>query len=405
MDLSEVRKEKATIFFNELTGIRAIAAYMVFLHHYNFFFSAERYGNFIHSFVGEFHVGVTIFFVLSGFLICYRYYDKYNLRSNEWIVNYIQNRVARIYPIYFLVTTGTFSMILIHSSHVNLAGLNFPIVPYGGQGISVHHDIILYILNITFIRGFFDNFRFTGVGQGWSLTVEECFYIAAPLIFYCSKKMKLIIPFLVIFFSGLLAWIIFRNINFYGFFGNLKFELYFTFFGRCFEFFVGIKLALIFKKSYENKVSKSNYKTVIGILYIAICISVMVFVKGDKTYSTETFGGIVINNFFLPIGVAILFLGLITEKTYLSKVLKSKIFILLGKSSYSFYLIHVAVISVLVGRVTHSTLIIFLVTNILSIILFKFIEEPCNKYIRKLNVHGFLRRIKGLLTKQMALQK
>ena len=402
MELSEVKKERAKTFFNELTGIRAIAAYMVFLHHYNFFFSEERFGRFIHSFVGEFHVGVTIFFVLSGFLICYRYYDDYNLKSNKWIVNYMQNRVARIYPVYFLVTTGTFLMIFMSSFHLHPGGLNFPIKPYGGQGISVHNDIILYILNITFLKGFFDYFHFTGVGQGWSLTVEECFYIAAPLIFYFSKRMKLIIPLLVIFLIGLLTWFIFRNINFYGFFGNLKFVLYFTFFGRCFEFFVGIKLALIFKKNYENRPAKSGFKTLTGIVYIAICISVMALIKGDKTYSTETYGGIAINNLLLPIGIAILFLGLITERTYLSRILKSKLFVLCGKSSYSFYLIHVAVISVLVGKITQSTLIIFLVINVLSIIIFKLIEEPCNKYIRKLDVYSWLGRIKVLFTKKVS---
>ncbi len=400
MELSDVRREKSKIFFNELTGIRAIAAYMVFLHHYNFFFSEQRFGSFIHSFVGEFHVGVTIFFVLSGFLICYRYYDDIKLKNKKWIVNYIQNRVARIYPIYFLATTATFAMIFIHSSHLNIAGLNFPIVPYGGQGISVHHDIILYILNITFLRGFFDGIHFTGAGQGWSLTVEECFYICAPFIFYFSKKVKLIIPLLVIFFTGLLLWFIFKNINFYGFFGNLRFELYFTFFGRCFEFFVGIKLALIFKNKYEDRVSKFNYKTLIGTLYIAICISIMALIKGDKDFSSETLGGIAINNFVLPIGIAILFLGLITETTYISRILKSKIFVLLGKSSYSFYLIHVAIINLVVAKITHSTLIIFLITTIVSIIVFKFIEEPCNKYIRKLDVYAFLRKVKGRFTKR-----
>jgi len=405
MELPQIKKGKSSNFYNELTGIRAIAAYMVFLHHYNFFFSKERFGSFIHSFVGEFHVGVTIFFVLSGFLICYRYYDNFNLKSSKWMVEYIQNRIARIYPVYFLITTMTFLIIIIHSSHLSFPGLNFKVVPYGGQGISLHRDIILYILNITFIRGFFDDFHFTGVGQGWSLTVEECFYICAPFIFYFSKKLKLVIPLIFIFFTGLLICYLFKDINFYGFFGNLKFELYFTFFGRCFEFFVGIKLALIFKNKYENKTLKSNHKTFIGIIYMAICISIMALIKGDKTYSSETLVGILINNFILPMGIAILFLGLLTENTYVKRVLKTKIFVLCGKSSYSFYLIHVAIINVAVAKITHNTLIIFLIINVASIIIFKFFEEPCNKYIRKINIYTSLGRIKSLFTGRVSLQE
>ena len=56
--------------FPSLTGIRAIAAYMVFIHHYNTFANKG-----LHDFFGEFHIGVTLFFVLSGFLIAHRYYN------------------------------------------------------------------------------------------------------------------------------------------------------------------------------------------------------------------------------------------------------------------------------------------------------------------------------------------
>ena len=56
--------------FPALTGIRAVAAFMVYIHHRNPF-DEVFFGKKIHDFFGEFHVGVTIFFVLSGFLITY----------------------------------------------------------------------------------------------------------------------------------------------------------------------------------------------------------------------------------------------------------------------------------------------------------------------------------------------
>ena len=100
-------KNKGNNIFDELTGIRAIAAFMVFFHHNNMF-SEKKFGIFIHDFVKELHVGVTMFFVLSGFLICYRYYDNIEIRNKKWILIYIQNRIARIYPMYFIMTTITF---------------------------------------------------------------------------------------------------------------------------------------------------------------------------------------------------------------------------------------------------------------------------------------------------------
>lgn len=86
-----------------LTGIRAIAAYMVFIHHYNFF-SISVFGLEIHNFFAEFHVGVTIFFVLSGFLITNRYY----LDNNFNFKNYLIKKFSRIYPMYFILTTLSF---------------------------------------------------------------------------------------------------------------------------------------------------------------------------------------------------------------------------------------------------------------------------------------------------------
>src|SRR6478735_4275673 len=54
-----------------LTGVRAIAMYLVFFHHFNPPESAT--GSFIRGLIKEGHLGVTMFFVLSGFLIAYRY--------------------------------------------------------------------------------------------------------------------------------------------------------------------------------------------------------------------------------------------------------------------------------------------------------------------------------------------
>jgi len=65
-----------TSYFRPLTGFRAIAAFMVFLCHFNPvpvilpFESAK-------VFFGSMNTGVTLFFVLSGFLIIYRYIDSF----------------------------------------------------------------------------------------------------------------------------------------------------------------------------------------------------------------------------------------------------------------------------------------------------------------------------------------
>jgi peptidoglycan/LPS O-acetylase OafA/YrhL len=385
-----------TSMFDALTGVRAMAAYMVFFVHcngYNMLFGKQGSGSFIHNFISEFYTGVTVFFVLSGFLICYRYYDNINLPGKAWIAKYIQNRIARLYPVYFAATTLTFAMIILKSSHVNTFGVGARIVPWGGQGLSLVHDIKLYLLNITFLRGLFSHFYFTGVGQGWTLTVEGCFYLSAPLIFYLSKKIKISAQCIAIFFAGVIGMAIFSNIDWYGFLGNIKFMLFYTFFGRCFEFFVGIKLALMVKNKQYG--SNFKYRTTLGMAWITACLIIMTIARGRQIASGIEYlqyvpglpyAEIAVNNFVLPIGIAIFFLGLITEKTYLSKMLGSSLFVLLGKSSYSFYLIHVAVINILFNGFSRNTFVIFVIANALAILVFKTIEQPSNKYLKRLNM-------------------
>lgn len=65
-----------------------------FFHHTNSF---ER-GSLLDRVVSEFHLGSTVFFVLSGLLIGVRYGHQFAL-SCHWLVNYIRYRFACIYPL------------------------------------------------------------------------------------------------------------------------------------------------------------------------------------------------------------------------------------------------------------------------------------------------------------------
>jgi peptidoglycan/LPS O-acetylase OafA/YrhL len=80
------------------------------------------------------------------------------------------------------------------------------------------------------------------------------------------------------------------------------------------------------------------------------------------------------------IGISLFYYGLIKEKTIFSKFLGSSTLVLLGKSSYIFYLIHIGVGNVLAKFTNQFFAIIIL--WIISIILFKYLEEPFNNYIR-----------------------
>jgi len=380
-----------------LTGVRALAAYLVFISHYAYIFDGGMPHAF-QRFFNEFHIGVTIFFVLSGFLIAFRYFDNFHL-TGDWFKQYLKNRVARIYPMYFLLTGGAF-VYYFFTREPAIVG-KFP------------NAIGLFFMHITFVRGFFHELNFTGIGPGWSLTVEECFYFSAPIAFLVIKKYnKFYLQILSITGFGILMVLIFRNVDWYGFFGNFTFMMLYTYFGRCFEFFVGIKLALFVRRNGAERTNKIRF-TYLGLTGIFACIAAMSRYTIPMGWSAGLHNplGIITNNYVLPVFIATFFYGLITEGSNLKKVLANPFVELLGKSSYIFYLVHLGYMYSMIhhtfnwlneqsfalydswGVDWHSPfendslnlLYAFIVLNCISILLFKFIEEPLNHYIRKSN--------------------
>lgn len=346
-------------YFPALTGIRVIAAYMVYIHHYNLF-TVESFGYVVHYFFHSFHVGVTLFFVLSGFLIANRYFD---LNSFNYKL-YLQKRFARIYPIYFILTTLTF-----------ISGYFFT-KSYG--------SFSTYFVNITFLKGFFDDLKFTGISQGWTLTVEEAFYFLAPLFFILIKRKKWMLILLPVVFMalGVLLVLICENFNLHGFMNNFNFMLGFTFFGRISEFFVGISLSILIMKNRNFKFKNFTILGIFGSISSIYLLSVLEQHPASELLFVEK---AMVNSLLLPIiGIAPLFYGLITEKTVLSKILSSAFLILLGKSSYVFYLVHMGIIRTLFETITQNYWMVFLALNVISIGIYFFIEKPLNRFFRQL---------------------
>jgi peptidoglycan/LPS O-acetylase OafA/YrhL len=340
-------------YFQALTGVRAIAAWLVFFHHYNPF-SAEQFGSVINQFVQEFHVGVSIFFVLSGFLITHRYF---RLPSGFRWQPYLVNRIARVFPMYFLITTLTFIL-------------------------QADSSWLLYFLNITFLRGFFDELKFSLVGQGWSLTVEECFYLLAPIGFFFVRKSKNCLIVLPVFLVGVgcLLVFFFGSKAGYGFFGDFNFMFIYTFFGRCFEFFAGVALAVFLRPNSRQ----GSWLTWAGLLIATGLVFVMSRLGSQGVSGIQSSTGLVINNLLLPVAIAIFFYGLIREQSIIRSFLSMKPLQILGKASYTFYLIHVGVISLWVDAYLNGNLLmLFVLLNLLAIALWWLLEDPLNRLIKQ----------------------
>lgn len=347
-------------YFPALTGLRAVAAGLVLAHHFNPL-TPERFGWRLHNLAAETHIGVTVFFVLSGFLIGYRYLGRLGaLRT------YFANRFARIYPLYFLLTTLTFALLHFYEQQPFFVGE--------------------YLLNITFLRGLFEQYVYTGIAQGWSLTVEEMFYVSAPLGFWLIRRrhqwfwgLPLALGALgvaLVLWSRPLAW--------HGFFGSFDFLFQFTYLGRAVEFFVGVGLAWMLLRAPQRRAPRGlTYAGLVGML---LCLAELSWLHGPAVGALGIFtpAGMLINNVLLPLlGIGPLLWGLVAEDTALRRLLSSAPLQLLGKSSYAFYLIHMGVLQRLLHEWLGNSGLTLLVLYGLSVLLYWAVEEPLNRWLRR----------------------
>ena len=174
----------------DIDGLRAIAVIPVLLYHFG-----------VPGFSGGF-VGVDIFFVISGYLIC-GMIDGDIRKGSFSLANFYKRRILRILPALFAVFLVTSVLAAFYCLPVEL-------VDYARSLASA----VASISNVYFAQtaGYFDAPAETKpLLHTWSLGVEEQFYFAAPLLMLLvhrvlPKRAGLLFALIaVVSFAGALA--------------------------------------------------------------------------------------------------------------------------------------------------------------------------------------------------------
>jgi peptidoglycan/LPS O-acetylase OafA/YrhL len=169
------------IYLPGLNGLRALAALTVLVSHI-FFDSFGKWG--IEPLILPlFTDGVTLFFVISGFLITYLLLEEINKTETINIPKFYIRRLLRIWPIYYLyILIVIFALFII------------------GKQSDVLNDMLYYYIffaaNIPFLSA-------TGISlivHYWSIGVEEQFYIFWPWLVKLLKNKILITATSVLLF-------------------------------------------------------------------------------------------------------------------------------------------------------------------------------------------------------------
>jgi peptidoglycan/LPS O-acetylase OafA/YrhL len=348
--------------FDALTGARFIFATLVFLYH-NRKYWREQLNHYVLQEINEFHVGVSLFFVLSGFLIAWRY-NAPNTTSKFKYWRYALLRLARILPLYWLLLLISY-------------------IDWGFPGTEKS------LLTFTLLHGLSNLYNLEGIAQAWSLTVELSFYLLAPLIFiYWNQRIYKAIVLLLIWL-GLAVAIGYGwhsiNGNKASFFYPLSFVIYSTFFGRSIEFAAGIYLAGILHNRHRNPFSKFNNLTLIGSVGLLVSMFAIGFFQPDVFHhGFDVVPGALLQYTLIPAFAITWFYGLITEQTMLSKILSSKVLVLLGNASFAFYLVHISYVNLKLKEYVMLPDKNFILLWCIAIVLFLVFEQPVNEGCRKL---------------------
>lgn len=191
------------VFFKNLDSWRFVAFFSVFLFHGLNTSQPLILNNSIYIYLRKIfshgHLGVDLFFVLSGFLITYLLLvEEQNTELKKYhTLNFWGRRILRIWPLYFMVIFYAFvlfePLIKIITNKESLENANiFYYLFFIPNFQLVTHKI--YPLNncLTVL---------------WSVGVEEQFYLFWPLLFYIKRARIYIIGLIII------SSIIFRYFN------------------------------------------------------------------------------------------------------------------------------------------------------------------------------------------------
>jgi len=186
--------ESRKIYFPGLNGLRFWAAFFVILHHVEQFKLWQGMPNLFRNnfFESIGHQGVSLFFVLSGFLITFLLLAEYEKTNHIAVKNFYIRRILRIWPLYYLI--------MILGLFVLPRFINIGPVAELNEHFTLKVMLFMFMLpNVLRVM----EAPIVGANQAWSVGVEEQFYIIWPLLVRTFRKvlLKFLILFIILKFS------------------------------------------------------------------------------------------------------------------------------------------------------------------------------------------------------------
>ena len=409
-----------------LTGLRFVAAFSVLIGHgFSWILHNHETPGGVVFWVSQISgFGMTLFFVLSGFVIHYNYGNLVTTMRLRGIAAFLWARFARLYPLFALmmlvyVALSSRTLALI-TGHPERFGSVLEALPY--FMLSVHSWLYAVIG---------ENPVIDAIGGGspitWSISTEWFFYFVYPSVAWLILRAQTPRLAVVLALLWCALWIT-VTIGLYDrsasidawavqHFGPIagaqehfqtsfvRWLLYFSPYVRLGEFMLGAFMAQLYINIEKRPVSdRENLAGTLVFFAAAVSVVVITYLNYStiayQTYNPDAGANMSCTNVICkmnmnfalaPSAALAVFCGA-RYKNIVSRMLMSRSILLLGGASYSIYLVHDVVLGIsvkLTGSARHSfaydlvkLILLLLVVLAISLVLYAYYEAPARKWLR-----------------------
>ncbi len=351
-------------------------------------------------------LGMTTFFVLSGFVMYYNYAHRIANNRPGGILQFVFARIARLYPL--LIAYVLLNFILNFSqalsrSDMSSASLYITTLPLYLMGVQSWLYAVINGVNVT-VSQCFGN-------PAWSVSAELFFYVLfVPLIRMrkdCAPSMSRGLFIVIVSILARAVFLAFADsdatqhwiaeklgesssLNVY------SWLVYYCPYGRCFEFFAGMGIAEIWLARKERRGAARSERLDLlaggcGLAYIAASF------LSDIAYRMPRLFEGTATHFFYIAAVPLVIAFVIRERSVAAKVLAWAPLLFIREISYSLYFVHTLVFPLFridpgLNLAMHLPMVIgrclaFLaLTLILSTLTYRSLEKPARAAVMRLFV-------------------
>ncbi|UIN53631.1 acyltransferase family protein [Pseudomonas kribbensis] len=358
---------------NPLTSLRFIAAAFIAIGH-----SGQQVGFEAFRF-DLFNAGnaVSFFYVLSGFILSYTYFNMDEKRDYR---RYLVARVGRVWPLHVV----TLAFIAYEFGPLPLMSNGLDAIAKFSANAFLLHSWVPY-------ADWFYSYNWVS----WSISTELAFYVSFPaLLFFMKKDWKIVASLAVVLLSTMLGVCIALDFPAKPSVDTISSSalLYISPLCRIVEFMAGMLTWKVYSSMRERSSSPLSATALevgsLAILVLSMTVTHQLWKYDRDLLSGGVMGWLATAGSFPFIAFAIFVMA--KQQGLVSKFLSNKALVYLGEISFSVYMVHQIILR-LFGKYYSDLMVsdpvsmysaFWIATIAVSAILYHVVETPCRKVIR-----------------------